>query len=132
ATAPGEALVATRRFRVNGVARRASDLIGHLRVVLFSADDLGIIDGAPATRRRYLDVTISQLDPVYVRALQRYQRVLQQRNSLLRRLQERRGAASELDFWDQELAQSGAVVLTARSRTLTALASGATARYDEL
>ena len=41
-------------------------------------------------RRRYLDITISQIDPGYVRALQRYQRVLQQRNSLLRRIQERR------------------------------------------
>jgi DNA replication and repair protein RecF len=132
AAAPGETAAATRRFRVNGVARRASDLIGRLRVVLFSAEDLGIIDGAPAARRRYLDVTISQLDPVYVRALQRYQRVLQQRNSLLRRLQERRGSPSELDFWDQELAQSGAVVLTARARTVAALAAGAAARYVDL
>ena len=132
AAAPREVPAATRRFRVNGVARRASDLIGRLRVVLFSADDLGIVDGAPAARRRYLDVTISQLDPVYVRALQRYQRVLQQRNSLLRRLQERRGSPGELDFWDQELAQSGAIVLTARARTLAALASGAAKRYQEL
>jgi len=128
----GETPAATRRFRVNGVARRASDLIGRLRVVLFSADDLGIIGGAPAARRRYLDVTISQLDPAYVRALQRYQRVLQQRNSLLRRLQERRGAASELDFWDQELAESGATVITARAATLAALARGASERYLEL
>jgi DNA replication and repair protein RecF len=127
-----EAAVASRRFRVNGVARRASDLIGRLRVVLFSADDLGIIDGAPAARRRYLDVTISQLDPVYVRALQRYQRVLQQRNSLLRRLQERRGSPSELDFWDQELAQAGAVVIAGRARTLQVLARGASTRYREL
>ncbi|MBX7111084.1 MAG: DNA replication/repair protein RecF [Dehalococcoidia bacterium] len=128
----GQPAAATRRFRVNGVARRASDLIGRLRVVLFSADDLGIIDGAPAARRRYLDVTISQLDPTYVRALQRYQRVLQQRNSLLRRLQERRGAPNELDFWDQELAESGATVLTARAATLAALATGASARYVDL
>jgi DNA replication and repair protein RecF len=132
AAGPGETPPASRRFRVNGVARRASDLIGRLRVVLFSADDLEIIDGAPATRRRYLDVTISQLDPGYVRALQRYQRVLQQRNSLLRRLQERRGQTSELDFWDTELAQSGAVVLLGRARTLRALAAGAAARYAEL
>ena len=133
AAAPaGETPVATRRFRVNGVARRASDLIGRLRVVLFSADDLGIIDGPPSARRRYLDVTISQLDPVYVRALQRYQRVLQQRNSLLRRLQERRGAPAELEFWDQELAEAGAALLTARARTVAALAEGAAARYAEL
>ena len=127
-----EPTVATRRFRVNGVARRASDLIGRLRVVLFSADDLTIIEGAPALRRRYLDITISQLDAVYVRTLQRYQRVLQQRNSLLRRLQERRGtigAASELDFWDEELAQTGSVLHTMRAGALVALARGAADRY---
>jgi DNA replication and repair protein RecF len=129
---PSDGASASRRFRVNGVARRASDLIGRLRVVLFSADDLGIIAGAPAARRRYLDLTISQLDPAYVRALQRYQRVLQQRNSLLRRLQDRRGAPGELDFWDQELAHAGAVVITGRARTLAALARGASTRYDEL
>jgi DNA replication and repair protein RecF len=123
---------ATRRFRVNGVARRASDLIGRLRVVMFSADDLGIIEGAPALRRRYLDITISQIDPAYVRALQRYQRVLQQRNSLLRRLQEDHGKPSELDFWDEELAQTGAVLLIARHRVLRELHRGASDRYAAL
>ena len=106
---------ASRRFRVNGVARRASDLIGQLRVVMFSADDLDIIAGAPALRRRYLDITISQFDPAYLRALQRYQRVLEQRNSLLRKLQERRGRADELDFWDEELATAGALIVNRRA-----------------
>lgn len=123
---------ATRRFRVNGIARRASDLIGRLRVVLFSADDLAILGGAPAGRRRYLDITISQLDSSYVRALQRYQRVLQQRNSLLRRLQERRGQQHELDFWDEELAQTGAVLLTARAFVVGELGRGAAERYTAL
>ena len=93
--APAGASVAvprtSRRFRVNGVARRASDLIGVLRVVMFAAQDLRLIDGPPAGRRRYLDITVSQLDREYVRAAQRYARVLQQRNSLLRRIQEPRG-----------------------------------------
>src|SRR5688572_29424157 len=123
---------ASRRFRVNGVARRASDLIGRLRVVLFSADDLAIVEGAPALRRRYLDITLSQLAPAYVRALQRYQRVLQQRNSLLRRLQERRGRADELDFWDEELAQTGALLHTHRAQALVALNRGASERYAAL
>ncbi len=127
-----ETIAASRRFRVNGVARRASDLIGRLRVVMFGADDLRIIGGPPARRRRYLDITISQFDPSYVRALQRYSRVLPQRNSLLRRLQERRAAPAELDFWDEELATAGAVVLVARARTLTALGEDAAARHAEL
>ena len=123
---------ATRRFRVNGIARRAFDLIGRLRVVIFAADDLTIIIGAPAMRRRYLDITISQLDTGYVRALQRYQRVLQQRNSLLRRLQERRGQTHELDFWDEELAQTGAILLTARAFAIGELGRGAADRYTAL
>ncbi|MDA1003380.1 MAG: DNA replication/repair protein RecF [Chloroflexi bacterium] len=123
---------ATRRFRVNGVARRASDLIGRLRVVMFSAEDLRIVEGPPALRRRYLDITLAQLDPAYVRASQRYARVLQQRNSLLRRLQERRGAAGELEFWDDELAAAGAVLLASRADALRRLGRDAAVRYDEL
>lgn len=123
---------ASRRFRVNGVARRASDLIGQLRVVMFSADDLDIIAGAPALRRRYLDITISQFDPAYLRALQRYQRVLEQRNSLLRKLQERRGRPNELDFWDEELATAGAIIVNRRAEALRDLARDAHERYAEL
>ena len=114
-----ESPTASRRFRVNGIARRASDLIGHLRVVMFSADDIAIVDGPPAGRRRLLDITISQLDRAYVRALQRYGRVLQQRNSLLRQFRERRGDPSELEFWDGELADSGSIILAARHQWLS-------------
>ena len=123
---------ATRRFRVNGVARRASDLIGRLRVVMFSVEDLRIVEGPPALRRRYLDITLAQLDQAYVRASQRYARVLQQRNSLLRRLQERRGAADELEFWDDELAAAGAVLLAARAAAIRRLSGDVADRYDEL
>ena len=123
---------ASRRFRVNGVARRASDLIGQLRVVMFSADDLAIIAGSPSGRRRYLDLTISQFDPAYVRASQRYGRVLQQRNSLLRTLRDRRNSLDELAFWDDELAASGAVIVQARANALARLGQDAAARYPTL
>ncbi|MDA0351342.1 MAG: DNA replication/repair protein RecF [Chloroflexi bacterium] len=123
---------ASRRFRLNGVARRASDLIGQLRVVMFSADDLTIISGSPSGRRRYLDLTISQFSPPYVRASQRYNRVLQQRNSLLRTLRERRGNLTELAFWDDELAASGAVIVQARANALARLGADAAARYPTL
>lgn len=121
-----------RRFRLNGVARRASDLVGTLRAVLFSAADLGVVAGPPAARRRYLDLTLSQLDGRYVRAAQRYARVLQQRNSLLRRIAERRGRPDELDFWDEELAQAGSVLLADRARSIDRLAADAARRYAEL
>ncbi len=133
AAADGRPAATGRRFRVNGIARRASDLIGQLRVVPFSAEDLRIIAGSPGQRRRYLDITISQLDVRYVRALQRYQRVLTQRNGLLRRLQERRGrGADELEFWDGELAAAGGVILAGRAAALAALAAGAAERWEQL
>jgi DNA replication and repair protein RecF len=128
----GQAPPASRRFRVNGIARRASDLIGRLRTVLFSADDLALIDGPPSGRRRFLDVTISQLEPAYVRALQRYGRVLAQRTSLLRRLQERRGDARELDFWDEELAAAAAVIVHSRATLLARLSELATVHHAAL
>src|SRR5690606_8467358 len=97
------------------------------------ADDLDIIDGPPVNRRRYLDLTISQLDPAYLRALQRYARVLEQRNSLLRRLQERGGRGLEqLDFWDDELSAAGALILARRAESVRALARDAAERYAEL
>src|SRR6185369_17272753 len=56
-----------KTIRINTVARRAIDLIGQLRVVMFAPQDLALVTGAPADRRRYLDVTLSQLDSRYVR-----------------------------------------------------------------
>src|SRR5690606_24724700 len=71
-------------------------------------------------------------DGAYLRSLQRYGRVLEQRNSLLRRLQERRGRADELDFWDDELATAGALIAQRRADALRALARDAAERYAEL
>ncbi|HEX5692032.1 MAG TPA: AAA family ATPase, partial [Roseiflexaceae bacterium] len=79
-----------KTVRVDRKAVRALDLVGNLRVVLFTPADLALITGGPAERRRYLDVTLSQLDGRYVRTLSHYQKVVQQRNSLLRAWRERR------------------------------------------
>jgi DNA replication and repair protein RecF len=104
--------------RVDRKAVRALDLVGNLRVVLFTPADLALVTGAPSERRRYLDVTLSQLDGRYVRTLSHYQKVVQQRNSLLRSWREGRrplrAANDELAFWDRELALSGAYVLRER------------------
>jgi DNA replication and repair protein RecF len=104
--------------RIDRKAVRALDLVGNLRVVLFTPADLALVTGGPSERRRYLDVTLSQLDGRYVRTLSHYQKVVQQRNSLLRAWRERRrplrGADDELAFWDRELALAGAYVLRER------------------
>jgi len=111
----------TKRVRVNNVPRRAFDVIGLLKVVLFTPRDLEVVDGAPAERRRYLDVLLCQIDRSYCQALSRYNQVLTQRNHLLRRLRERGGDRAELRFWDERLVADGALLLGRRLETVAAL-----------
>ena len=110
-----------KQVRVNGLRRRASDLVGEINAVIFEAGDLDIVLGAPSVRRRYMDILISQLDQAYLRALQRYQRVVTQRNYLLKAVREGRAQASELDFWDEELFAAGGYIVLRRRDTVAAL-----------
>ncbi len=110
-------VVARKQIRVNGVPRRAADLVGQVNAVVFGAPDIDLIAGAPALSRRYLDLVNSQIDATYLRSLQRYNRVLLQRNHLLRQIQDGKAQSNELDFWDTELVQSGSY-LVERRRTL--------------
>lgn len=121
-----------KRIKINGVMRRATDLVGQLNVVAFSVHDIDLVGGEPALRRRYLDITISQVDRQYLRNLQRYQRVLWQRNQLLRAIAENRSSPDELAFWDKELVQTGAYLTVQREHTVAALDRLAQTIHDEL
>jgi len=115
----------TKRLRLDDAPRRAMDVIGTLNVVLFTPRDIDLIHGAPAERRRYLDVLLCQIDRNYVRALGQYNHVVVQRNHLLRRLRDRGGDRSELAVWDEPLVTHGARILSRRAaaaRQLDALA----------
>lgn len=109
-----------KEIKVNGVKRRVADLLGLLKVVIFLPDDVGLIAGSPSPRRRYLNALVSQVDRAYPRALQEYERVLVQRNHLLRRLRE--GADfGQLEFWDERLVERGSQIIAARLRAVSAL-----------
>jgi DNA replication and repair protein RecF len=125
-------LVASKKFRLNGVARRASDVIGAITAVLFTTDDMELVKGPPAGRRRYLDIMLSQADRAYVRALSHYNKVVTQRNALLKRVQEGAAKRDELAYWDEELARDGAGLLSARAAALAELAPAATASHGRL
>ncbi len=118
-------VMASKKLRVNAVARRQIDFIGQLTAVLFTTHDLELIGGPPAERRRYLDTTLSQLDRAYAQALQRYNKVITQRNALLRRIQEGDAGEDELSFWDDELARDGAVLMRERAMAVEAMAKHA-------
>jgi DNA replication and repair protein RecF len=121
-----------RQIRVDGVPRRAIDAVGQLVVVLFLPDDIALVAGAPGARRRYLDITLCQIDPVYCRSLSRYNRVLSQRNALLKQVRERRASPHELEVWDEQLAALGAYVLSRRLWAVRCLAEREVTIHPEL
>jgi DNA replication and repair protein RecF len=123
---------AGKRFRVNGIARRAVDFVGQLRAVLFTADDLDIISGPPSGRRQFLDVALSQLDRAYYTSLQRYGRIMQQRNATLRRIKEGIAGPDELSLWDETFSREGAVIIAARRNAVQRLAALAARSHAEL
>ena len=110
-----------KRIRVNGVPRRAADAIGELLAVMFAPEDIGLVSGTPSLRRRCLDLLCSQLDRAYGRALQRYQRLVEQRNFLLRLIRDHRAAVDELAFWDEQLVALGAGLLRGRLAALAGI-----------
>jgi DNA replication and repair protein RecF len=116
-------LIAGKSVKVNGVSRRLSDAVGRLTAVLFTAADIDLVSGAPSLRRRYLDITLSQVDRAYVTARSRLDRVLAQRNHLLKRIREGHGQRDELAFWDSELARDGGYLFAARAAALDQLAA---------
>jgi DNA replication and repair protein RecF len=107
-----------KQIRLNGVPQRAMDLLGHLNVVLFLPEDIGLVSGPPGGRRHYLDATLCQIDPAYCRALSRYNQILTQRNALLRDLRERGGEETQLAFWDEQLLEHGAHLVGRRRECL--------------
>ncbi len=120
-TAASEAGVFHKSFRVNGVGRRASSVVGVLNAVMFGAEDLELVYGTPSIRRRYLDILISQLDDRYLRSLQRYHKILAQRNHLLKRIRHRSASPDELQFWDVELIAEASFIIEQRANTLASL-----------
>ncbi len=123
---------ARKQIRVSRISRSAAELVGMVGAVLFSADDIDLVYGPPSGRRRYLNILISQSDPLYIKALQRYQRVVRQRNQLLKTLREGRAEAGELDFWDDELVREGAWLTWRRKEAMSHLSALGAEHYQRL
>ena len=105
---------ARRRITYAGESLRQRDLVGILPMVLFSPEDLFLVKGAPALRRRYLDAELSQASPAYYGELLRYTRILKQRNAVLKDIRERLAAPDDLSPWDAQLARSASYIVTRR------------------
>jgi DNA replication and repair protein RecF len=123
---------ARRTIEVDGARRRAFDLPGHFRVVLFWPDDLGLVKGGPDLRRRFLNQMLVQVEPGYARAIAGLRRVLEQRNSLLKRIASGEGGEDMLDAWNQELVKVGSEIAGARSRAVSEMAPEAARCHAEI
>lgn len=94
--------------------RKASELFGIVHFVFFSPEDLNIIKDGPAGRRRFIDLELSQIDKVYLSNLSNYNRIINQRNSLLKDIYEQKNLMETLDIWDMQLVSYGQKVLERR------------------
>jgi DNA replication and repair protein RecF len=141
-TAPGRPVTVELELRPGGRNRarldgqpqaRVRDAIGHVRSVLFAPEDLSLVRGDPGDRRRFLDDLLGQRRPAYVAAKQEYDRVLRQRNALLKQARHGQpGADATLHTWTDALVRAGAGLLAARIAVVHALAGPAAEAYGEL
>lgn len=107
---------------INGLSiRKASELFGIVNVVFFSPEDLNIIKNGPAERRKFIDMELCQLNKLYVHALSSYNRILIQRNKLLKELSFRPDYEDTLDIWDMQLIQYGKEIIQYRSEFISQL-----------
>lgn len=106
----------------NHYAIKPKQLMGLLNVVLFSPEDLMLIKGMPAMRRRFLDMEISQVSPAYYQQLLKYNRIVAQRNTLLKKIRENKEKPDMLDAWDEQLSVVASQIVKKRQEAIKKLA----------
>ena len=109
-----------RKLKINGVPKKSpqADLLGNFFAVMFSCDDLYLIKGSPSTRRRWLDSVLFQLDIKYHRFTHDYQKLITQKNALLKKAQETRMQKKELkeqlEIWNEQIINLGTEIIFSR------------------
>ncbi len=111
--------------------KRLSDYIGALNVVMFAPEDLNLVKGSPQVRRRFIDMEIGQIQPTYIYHLGQYQKILRQRNHLLKELQRKRDAdLTMLRVLTDQLIEHAATIVDRRFRFLQLLREWATPIHE--
>jgi DNA replication and repair protein RecF len=112
-----------KKAKLNGMEqKKLSHFIGSLNVVMFAPEDLNIVKGSPGVRRRFLDMEIGQVQPAYLYDLTQYQKVLIQRNNLLKQSQRDPGkSAATLEIWNEQLARLGIKIMKKRQNFIDKL-----------
>ncbi|KJS20009.1 MAG: hypothetical protein VR72_16340 [Clostridiaceae bacterium BRH_c20a] len=122
-----------KQIKINGVKyRKTSDLFGFLQTVTFSPDDLGIIKDGPAERRKYIDIEICQLVGGYYNILINYNKILKQRNALLKEIKRKNQNPDSLDVWDEQLIKYGSLIIKNRLDFLKKVVPLARKNHNEI
>ncbi len=96
--------------------KKATELLGVLNVVLFSPEDLGIIKDGPSERRRFIDMELCQLDGIYLYNLSKYNKIVDQRNKLIKDSYNNKDLLDTLNIWDQQLISYGIPIIEKRKK----------------
>jgi DNA replication and repair protein RecF len=116
-----------RKSKSKGIAidgqkiKKASDLIGKLNVVFFSPEDLSIIKNGPSERRRFMDMELCQLDQIYLNSLSKYNKLVTERNKVLKDLYDHPENSVLLDVQDKQLCEYGSVIIKTREKFINDL-----------
>ena len=116
-----------KKNRPKGIAinklpiKKASELFGILNIVFFSPEDLNIIKDGPSQRRRFLDMELCQLDKIYLYQLTKYNKILNQRNKLLKDISFRPELKDTLSVWDMQLIEYGRKIIASRKNFIDRL-----------
>lgn len=104
-----------KRVKINDIPlKKLSEILGKIYVVLFTPDDINILKGSPSNRRKFLNIMISQLRPLYMFALSEYTNAMNQRNTYLKQIKLENRAEDMLDIWDMKLAELGMKIYSYR------------------
>ena len=104
-----------KRVKINDIPlKKLSEILGKIYVVLFTPDDINILKGSPSNRRKFLNIMISQLRPLYMFALSEYTQAMNQRNTYLKQIKLENRAEDMLDIWDMKLAELGMKIYSYR------------------
>ena len=112
----------TKGIAINKVPiKKASELFGILNIVFFSPEDLNIIKDGPSQRRRFLDMELCQLDKIYLYQLTKYNKILNQRNKLLKDISFKPELQDTLSVWDMQLIEYGRKIIASRKNFIDRL-----------
>lgn len=108
----------TKLVKINDVRKKLTDILGRLTTVLFSPEEIHLIDGSPSLRRRFLDILLCQIDKKYTLALLDLAKIIRGRNKLLYFIKIGRSKVDELAFWDEKLVALGSFIIKKRQKTI--------------